>query len=34
VVTASALIIAVVVDLVALPALLMIIDNKEESRLL
>ncbi|CAI6143686.1 MAG: hypothetical protein SPLUMA1_SPLUMAMAG1_01462 [uncultured Sulfurimonas sp.] len=34
VVTASALIIAVIVDLIALPALLMIIDNKEESRLL
>ncbi|MDF1878606.1 MMPL family transporter [Sulfurimonas sp. SAG-AH-194-C20] len=33
VVTASALIIAVVVDLVALPALLMIIDDREESLL-
>ncbi|HIP19930.1 MAG TPA: hypothetical protein EYG70_02260 [Sulfurimonas sp.] len=33
VVTASALIIAVIVDLVALPALLIIIDNKEESLL-
>lgn len=33
VVTATALIIAAIVDLVALPALLMIIDNKEESLL-
>ena len=33
VVTASALIIAVIVDLVALPALLMLIDNKEKSLL-
>ncbi len=33
IVTASALIIAVIVDLVALPALLMLIDNKEKSLL-
>ena len=33
VVTASALVIAVIVDLVALPALLMIVDNKEKSLL-